>query len=274
MKPALLSPSAILADAAGIPPSGMPASVEGECVMCGTHYDAGAIVTPFAPPDTFMNWSSLTNPTGSHVCGYCAAVTASAYIKAFQCLVASKEGVFRALSNDELASVILDPPAPPFIAHVGSIGKSSHITWRTPVSYSRDVFFIRDGEQVVRINRERVLAGRKVDVALLEKFNTYQALQEKKAALEAGKPGRKGKAKSTKKSCLWLSPRFGNGNNGQVAGDVLAFANAAMEAGDPEPSEMVARLRALAPGDVWAIHRLAYATAPIRGEKIQPSVAA
>jgi CRISPR type IV-associated protein Csf1 len=260
-----VSPSKILADAAGIEPVGSHADHEGYCVMCGVGYSTGDLVEQFKATDTFTNWAALSNPSGTHLCGHCAAIKAADYMTAFQCLVASEEGVFRALSNDELASIILDPPKPPFIVHIGMVGKTSHITWRTPVSLSRDVFMIRDGELTVRVNRRRVLEALEDDKTLQSLFATYQAEQ-----VETGAKKRPRASKTPKRgtSALVLTPSFGNAANGSIRYEYLKFAREKSEAGDNLPSEIIARLRSLSTGDVWALHRLVFAVSPARGAKI------
>ena len=277
----IVSPSQVLCDAAGIAPEGGPAESAGVCTLCGTPHEKGDCVSPFEMKDSFTNWSALAAPGSQWVCGYCQATLAATRMKAFQCLVASREGVFRALANNEIAHVLLNPPPPPFIVHIGMVGKSSHVTWRTPVSMSRDVLFVRDGELSLKINMPRVLRGIQADRELMALYVQDQAAQAEKAredaANEAGKLKKSKKAakpkaaskKKTPRSCVYLTPGFANGRNGETLAEIRAYVARENANGNLTPAHLLQQIQTLTPGDLWAMQRIVYAEAPCLGSPIE-----
>ena len=279
--PRVISPSQVLCDAAGIAPEGSPAESAGVCALCGTPHEKGDCISAFEMKDSFTNWSALAAPESPWVCGYCQATLASARMKAFQCLVASRDGVFRALANNEIAHVLLNPPPPPFIVHIGMVGKSSHVTWRTPVSMSRDVFFVRDGELSLKINMPRVLRDIQADRELMALYVQDLAAQAEKkledAAKEPGAPkkGKKpAKAKLATKakpmrSCVYLTPGFANGRNGEILDEIRGYVARERANDNAIPDRLMQQLQTLSPGDLWAMQRIVYAETPCSGSRIE-----
>lgn len=280
----IISPSQVLCDAAGIAPEGSPAKSAGICALCGTPHEKGDCISAFAMKDSFTNWSALAAPESPWVCGYCQATLASTRMKAFQCLVASCDGVFRALANNEIAHVLLNPPPPPFIVHLGMVGKSSHVTWRTPVSMSRDVFFVRDGELSLKINMPRVLRGLQADRELMALYVENQTAEAEKALNEAanahnevgkakkGKKAAKPKAVSKTKplrSCVYLTPGFANGRNGETLDEIRWYVAREYTNGNGIPARLLQKIQTLSPGDLWAMQRIVYAEDPCLGSPIE-----
>ncbi len=264
----MISPSEVLAQAIGLEPEGVEANHSGMCVTCGAPYGEKDIVIRANFPDSFTNWAALGNPSGTHQCGWCAAV--APHIQKLQCLIASRDGVSRLLSNNEIADLINNPPTPPFVAHIGMVGKSSHVTWRTPVSLSRDVFFVRDGEQVIQINRSKVLTAVRDNDRLRTLYSAY--LNER---YEAAKAGRKKGDKIAKPpreflkgSVLRLVSGFGHAESGMVRGEYLKFAEEKKLEGDLAPAEIIGSLMSLSPGDAWGLQKMIYAESAGKGSRI------
>lgn len=169
----LLSPSRLALEAAGRKPVGSHVATAdmGACAMCGTTIGPGDIYSPFEVTNTFMDRPSLADPFSYLACGHCTVVRSEKeFLQRFSKSVVTRDGFFKIASNDDQASFFLNPPAPPFLAFV-SDATQQHLIWRTPVSYSKDVFQLRFGNRVLMIRH-------KVMMRTLAAFNALHALLE------------------------------------------------------------------------------------------------
>jgi CRISPR type IV-associated protein Csf1 len=94
----------------------------------------------------------LAAPGSNDICGWCAVVTGKDGLRAAAYGVFSSAGVTPFRTWLSIKSVLLDPPAPPFVA-VYATKNNQHMAWRAPISFSRDLFYVRVGDDSLLIRR-------------------------------------------------------------------------------------------------------------------------
>jgi CRISPR type IV-associated protein Csf1 len=86
------------------------------------------------------------------MCGWCAVLTGK------DGLLQSARGVFSAAGVTPfgawlaIKAALLEPPEPPFVA-LYATKNNQHMAWRAPISFSRDLFYVRVGEDSLLIRR-------------------------------------------------------------------------------------------------------------------------
>lgn len=248
MKP--ISPSKLAAQAAGLSCSGMHAALtHGQCVMCGLEYSVGDKIVPFLPPKSFMDYSALRNQGGSHICGWCNTVWSKVFSQNYLKTVICSEGIFPASSNDHIAYWLLNPPEGQWL-FLQSSQKVHHITFRTPINYSRDVYQIRMGENLVTIRRNMLIEGTQAAKELTEVANQIRYAS-----------GKRGTA--LKSPFVSLSRDFDALSHGALRHDLITKANEM-----PSLQTHVKTITRLTAGELWALTAVLYALNPHRPEVI------
>lgn len=237
----LISPSAIYRDAAGLTPSGADVVPEDtHCVMCAGSIAAGALahkVTHKSFDDAFNNKLDLKAMTGTHICGDCDVLWTKDWMQRYSKSFACNEGVFSLAKNEDLCALVLNPPQPPFVA-IFSTKQQQHMIWRTPVSYSRDYFFVRVDGDVVTIRRPLVLSALKA----------YHKAEEVMATV---KP--EGRATFLKPPAALFSRELASSKMGQLRADVEALLR------QTGHEAIIEELHALGIGEWWALNALRFA---------------
>lgn len=224
--------SALYRNATGLPvdpvraPHVAPAAAE--CAMCGAPVGAGdrCLLTDkdtFA--GSFNNRLDLAFPSSPLVCADCATLWQKDFLQRFSKTVANRHGVYKLASNEDHAQFVLDPPEPPFVA-ILSTTQQQHLIWRTPVTLSKQLLFVRLGDEILAIRPQHVRQ------ALLD----YEALVALMAAHKLkGLP------------CIF-DRDLASERVGSIRPDVrrLALANGL--------ADEVERLVALTMGDWWALN--------------------
>lgn len=144
--------------AAGIDPQGAPAPHDCTCAMCAAKLKAGATVNSISK-DTFgesFNNKLDIHEAGDVLCGDCAALWQRDFLMKYSKTYATESGVYKLASNEDIQAFILTPPRPPFVA-VYNTRQQQHMIWRTPLCLSVDVLIVRLDDEILHIDRAKVL---------------------------------------------------------------------------------------------------------------------
>lgn len=167
-----ISPSQLYCEALNIPPSGQLANPQNVCSACARPIEAGQQAGQFRPQKSFNDRIQLATRGNLFVCGWCLSLLAKpSNGKTSGC--AHKGGLIPLNSDVEKSNFMRNPPDPPFVVAIPSIDNPQHLFWTASVSYSRDRFSVRFGQNTMLIDRLRVLSA--VDASL-----AYSAADKKR----------------------------------------------------------------------------------------------
>lgn len=244
----LISPSALYCAAAKLKPLGdEPVPADTYCIMCAAALPKGTLAarpTGKKPHETakkivgdsFNNKLHLRAMTGTHVCGHCVALWSNDWLGKYSKSFACSEGVFFLQSNDDVAAFLLKPPEPPFVA-VFSTKKKQHMVWRTPVSYSKDLFFVRIDDDVLTIRRAALLAG-------------WEALRRAEAVMSEVRPD--GKARYLKPPAALFARELNSAKVGMLRQDVESLLR------QTENDALIRTINSLSIGEWWGLNFLRF----------------
>lgn len=133
-----------------------PAKQDGVCRFCGITVSKGDAVSTDPLPETFNDRLSLALAGSPFVCRHCMPLTTKKGLNAIGGFAFSLTALYPFRKFAERAALLLEPPEPPFAFCFSTAKKPQHVIWRTPVSHSRDLFFIRAGHAVFTIRRQLV----------------------------------------------------------------------------------------------------------------------
>lgn len=217
--------------AAGVKATGAPASKDCTCIMCGAKLAAGDLVNPILK-DTFgesFNNKLDIHQRGDVLCGDCDVLWSKDFLQKYSKSYATAEGVFKLASNLDIQAFILNPPPPPFVA-IYNTRQQQHMIWRTPVCLSSQILIVRMDDDILKVDRAKVLAG----------VRAWQYVVERMKVL-----GFKGMPAYPDRT---LSSR----STGSIRADVAAKIGAE----GPEGAQAITALRALRMGEWWAMTAL------------------
>ena len=230
------SSSQVYLKAAGLVPTAADVVVEAtHCVMCAAPLAAGEKankVTKATFGDAFNNKLDLRAISGTHVCGACQALWSKDWLQKYSKSYACAEGVFKLASNEDQAAFLLNPPPPPFVA-ILSTRQQQHMIWRTPVSLSQELFFVRMDGDVVTIRRR----------VLMEALDAYKHIVEVMASTLP-----EGRKRPLKGPPAWIDRQLESSKTGMLRTDVEALLH---QVGDDWAVE---RLHGLTMGEWWALN--------------------
>lgn len=152
--------SQLFREAAGIDAQGTPAKGPCACIMCSAQLDAGSLITHITKDtfgESFNNKLDVHQP-GDVVCGDCAVLWQRDYLMKYSKTYATKSGVYKLASNEDIQAFFLRPPEAPFVA-IYNTRQQQHMIWRTPVSLSSDILTVRLDDEILHINRRKLIAG-------------------------------------------------------------------------------------------------------------------
>ena len=147
-----ISPSSIAVRALGLVPDGVPSKQVDHCAYCGAHIALGDLYAQFSPGPNFMDATSLAAKGSPITCGDCTVLIRT------QGLRDSAYGMFHMHGSmpfrkwRDVRAGLLEPPTGPFIA-VFATANNQHMSWRAPVNFSRDRYYVRVGLRDLLVRR-------------------------------------------------------------------------------------------------------------------------
>ena len=147
-----ITSSAIVARALGLKPDGVASKEAGHCAYCGQHIEIGDPVTPFQPGPAFMDSLTLAVRGSTLVCGNCTQLLGAEALRKSGYGVFHSGGFTPFRKWDDVTQALNNPPEPPFVA-VYATANNQHMAWRAPVTFSRDLIYVRVGLRDLKIRR-------------------------------------------------------------------------------------------------------------------------
>lgn len=250
MSTSITSASEIAIKAVGLKPAGTHLADEaGRCCLCGAWIEPGDLVDDAKMPPSFTNKASLAAPNSKVRCGACTALLGrDEFQMQWATALFSAAGAFPLMKKEHRAWAFLTPPEPPFVIAIQN-SKQQHVVWRTPVSLSRDLYFVRVGDQVVRIRRDKLVKARAAALTLLD-------VRHATASASRGRPA------ATLESPFVNDWKFQSADGGTLKSWVTKL----VREGHVLP-EQLASLTALTAGEAWAIAAVLHPT-PVRPDRL------
>ena len=147
-----ITSSAIVARALGLKPDGVASKEAGHCAYCGQGIEIGDPVTPFQPGLAFMDTATLAVRGSTLVCGNCTQLLGAEALRNSGYGVFHSGGVMPFQKWAHVAYALNNPPEPPFVA-VYATANNQHMAWRAPVTFSRDLIYVRVGLRDLKIRK-------------------------------------------------------------------------------------------------------------------------
>ena len=159
--PITSSPSPLWTSAASIQPLGDPWPHQDTCVMCGHSITPGESAVASDQNifnESFNNRVDCRHP-GSAVCGHCLALWQKTWMQSCsKSFAVQGEGVFSLINNHDIAAFVLSPPQAAYVA-IFNNRQQAHMIWRTPVALPSPYLQVRVDDDIIQIDRQRVLSG-------------------------------------------------------------------------------------------------------------------
>jgi CRISPR type IV-associated protein Csf1 len=136
---------------AGLSPQGVIASTVETCVLCGRLISPGEARSEFRPLSSFMDAPELcARDRSTKICGYCVHLTKIAVILKTQRVCITSKEVIPAARLAHVKWLLLNPPEPPFVL-LQNQAKLSHMIWRTPLTLSKQLWYVRMGTRQITV---------------------------------------------------------------------------------------------------------------------------
>ena len=165
------------------------------------------------------------------ICGYCVHLTTKKVMQSTQyvCITAEHVLPMRQLAHKKW--LLLHPPEPPFVVVQGDT-QLAHLIWRTPITESKDLWYVRLGRRQLIVRMPLVREA-------LERFD---AIAERFAAVQP--PQKKGKdPRRLRSPFASLGYDLDELDLWRIRSDVRRYLT-------PDDLAMIPRLR---PGEYWAL---------------------
>jgi CRISPR type IV-associated protein Csf1 len=140
-----MTASELVCRQAGLNPQGAIGTTETFCLMCGRIIHSGEHRSTFRPSSSFMDSPELcARDKSTQVCGYCVHLTNKSLMLKTQLVCVTQEHVIPAAKLVHKKWLLLNPPEPPFV-FLQTDAKLAHMIWRTPITVSQDMWYVRLG---------------------------------------------------------------------------------------------------------------------------------
>lgn len=157
----ILHSSPLWASAAKVQPKGIAWPKNDSCVMCGAPIPAGHLAVAADRAlfdDTFNNRTDCRHEGGA-ACGHCNALWDSKWMqKNSKSYAVQGQVVFSLSNNPDIAAFVLTPPESAYVA-IFNTRQQAHMIWRTPVALPSPYLQVRADDDVMVIDRDRVMRG-------------------------------------------------------------------------------------------------------------------
>lgn len=175
----ITNPSELVCASLALDPADVGGTVleaDSACERCGQALVAGTVGVRSRYSNSFTNDFDLAARTGV-ACQACIRVCDNEILSGFAVFgsfrsvgtVFTTDGFYTVSTDAARAQLILEPPPPPFLVTIAA-SRKQHLIWRTPVSLSRDFFYVRLGNHLLSVRRPMLLRA-------LQAIRTYQAAQ-------------------------------------------------------------------------------------------------
>ena len=220
-----MTASELVCRQAGLSPQGIMGSTTETCVMCGRLIHPGEHRSTFRPSSSFMDALELcARDKSTKICGYCVHLTAKELMLKTQLVCITRDRVIPAARLAHKKWLLLNPPEPPFV-FLQTDTKLSHMIWRTPITVSQDLWYVR-------------LGGRQLTVRLPLVKKALDHFKRIAEGFEASKPTQKLRHPFTS-----LDFELRNPNAWRIRRDVKPYLRV-------EDFNCIVKLR---PGEYWAL---------------------
>ena len=143
--------------ALGLPAAGQPWPQPAGCMFCGRNIATGENASPFLPSKNFMDAAALTHRSQpGTLCGDCAALGTKTVMMATQNCLITCQGAFSLASSSAKKHFLLHPPPPPLVLCFSDT-TLQHLIWRTPLSFSHALVYLRIAGRLFSMDLGRVL---------------------------------------------------------------------------------------------------------------------
>lgn len=158
---------------AGLTPEGFPSKIQTTCVFCGDSIAVGDRCSRFRPSQTFMNATDLcARETARDIlCGYCVHLTNKTVMHKTQNSCITREHILPFHKLIHKKWLLLHPPEPPFVV-LQSDAKLAHLIWRTPITLSKDMWYVRLGKQQLIVRMPLVHTALESFQSVADRFAT------------------------------------------------------------------------------------------------------
>lgn len=170
--------SEVMVRALGFEPEGAKATEPGTCAMCGTDIQKDDLCAPLRLGPGFMDDLYMAARGSQVICGWCAVCLSVEGLRATGYGAFSLQGFQPFRKWNDIAAALADPPEPPFVL-VQATANNQHMAWRAPVSWSRELFYVRVGLRDVKIRRSVLLDSLASCVLLGEAANVLATTKRK-----------------------------------------------------------------------------------------------
>lgn len=152
------SSSRFACESIGLQPNGVEARESFTCCMCGALHPSGTLYAKFHPSSSFLDSPSLAWREGTlWQCGWCNALSGKAAMLRTQKAIFTTNGAYPIAKDANRRWMLENLPKPPFLI-VASDTHLVHMVWRTPLSLSRELFYIRLGARLLTVRMPLVRA--------------------------------------------------------------------------------------------------------------------
>ena len=165
---------------AGLRPVGMDAEAQTTCVFCGATIAQGEPCSHFRPDDGFTNGPDLCARDRSRdiLCGYCVHLKNAELMTKTQNVCITAHDLVPMSKLEHKKWLLLNPPDPPFVV-VQSDTKRAHLIWRTPVTVSKELWYVRLGRRQLMVRMPLIREAVQRFSAIAARFADAQPAQKK-----------------------------------------------------------------------------------------------
>ncbi len=208
---------------------------DSNCAMCGTPLVAGdraTRVTKQTFDASFNNKADLRAPGSKYLCGHCVTLWSGEWMQRHSRTFATEDNVYKFASNEQQAAFLLNPPSPPFCA-IFNTRQQQHMIWRTPVSHSREAYFVRVDGELLQIRQTR----------LIDAWRAYRQTEQIMSEHPLSRTG-----KTLNPPAALFARDLGSRKHGQLRADVVELLQ---ETGH---AAIVETMAGLTIGEWWALN--------------------
>lgn len=214
------------------------------CGFCGAPLPKGSMANKLKLGQSFVDRIYMAEPNSKFKCPDCESINVPEILRNRRSSVVTEEGWFPVSKWHHLCWFLLNPPRPPFLFFVSDSKNAflqQHMVWRTPVSLSPELFYLRHGNDLFVINHSRLMAAFKACQVVTDALNAYI---DDKYQNDSG-------SSKLRHPFLSLDDQRANTSHGSINPLVYELEGRV----DPDLINLIAGLNS---GEAWALFRLVF----------------